>query len=67
MPMRKIVTNDATATARIPGREKVRRHGRYTQAKEAAERYGVKGNLLAGANLAGFEKVATAMQAQGWV
>ncbi|MBE6094124.1 MAG: NADP-specific glutamate dehydrogenase [Schwartzia succinivorans] len=42
-------------------------HGSYTQAKEAAERYGVKGNLLAGANLAGFEKVATAMQAQGWV
>ncbi|MBQ9377483.1 MAG: NADP-specific glutamate dehydrogenase [Schwartzia sp.] len=42
-------------------------HGSYTQAKEAAERYGVKGNLLAGANLAGFEKVATAMHAQGWV
>jgi glutamate dehydrogenase (NADP+) len=42
-------------------------HGSYTQAKEAAERYGVKGNFLAGANLAGFEKVANAMQAQGWV
>ena len=36
-------------------------------AKEAAERYGVKGNLLAGANLAGFAKVAEAMHAQGWV
>ncbi len=31
----------------------------------AAERYGVKGNLMAGANIAGFEKVAEAMIAQG--
>lgn len=31
----------------------------------AAEKYGVKGNLVAGANIAGFEKVAEAMLAQG--
>ena len=31
----------------------------------AAERYGMKGNYVAGANIAGFEKVATAMMAQG--
>ena len=31
----------------------------------AAEKYGVKGNYVAGANIAGFEKVATAMMAQG--
>lgn len=41
--------------------------GSYNQAKNAAEEYGCKGNLLAGANLAGFVKVATAMHAQGWV
>ncbi len=39
----------------------------YKKAKDAAEQYGVKGNLLAGANLAGFAKVAEAMHAQGWV
>ena len=32
---------------------------------EAAERYGMKGNYVAGANIAGFEKVAEAMIAQG--
>ncbi|MFV0413637.1 MAG: NADP-specific glutamate dehydrogenase, partial [Oscillospiraceae bacterium] len=31
----------------------------------AAERYGMKGNLMAGANIAGFEKVAEALIAQG--
>ena len=31
----------------------------------AAEKYGMKGNYVAGANIAGFEKVATAMMAQG--
>ena len=34
---------------------------------DAAEKYGMKGNLLAGANIAGFEKVANAMLAQGIV
>lgn len=32
---------------------------------EAAERYGMKGNLMAGANIAGFQKVADAMIEQG--
>lgn len=37
----------------------------YSNSKNAAEEYGVKGNILAGANIAGFMKVATAMMAQG--
>ncbi len=37
----------------------------YDQCTEAAEAYGVKGNLVAGANLAGFLRVANAMVAQG--
>ena len=39
----------------------------YAQSEEAAEKYGAKGNLLAGANMAGFVRVAQAMHAQGWV
>ena len=34
---------------------------------EAAKKYGMEGNLVAGANIAGFEKVADAMKAQGVV
>ena len=34
---------------------------------DAAERYGAKGNYVLGANIAGFEKVAEAMSAQGIV
>lgn len=37
----------------------------YAAAYEASEKYGAKGNLVAGANIAGFLKVAEAMQAQG--
>ena len=33
----------------------------------AAERYGLGYNLVAGANIVGFQKVADAMMAQGWV
>ena len=32
---------------------------------DAAAKYGMDGNLVAGANIAGFEKVAEAMLAQG--
>ena len=32
---------------------------------DAAKRYGMEGNYVAGANIAGFEKVANAMLAQG--
>ncbi|HIX15101.1 MAG TPA: NADP-specific glutamate dehydrogenase [Candidatus Hungatella pullicola] len=39
----------------------------YAKAADAAERYGVKGNYVAGANIAGFEKVVDAMMAQGIV
>lgn len=39
----------------------------YKQAKEAAEHYGLANNFLAGANIAGFQKVAAAMYAQGIV
>ena len=39
----------------------------FAKAADAAERYGVPGNYVAGANIAGFEKVANAMMAQGIV
>ena len=39
----------------------------YDQAVQAAEVYGVPGNLADGANIAGFMKVAKAMMAQGLV
>lgn len=37
----------------------------YTNSFKAAERYGMKDNLVAGANIAGFKKVAEAMLQQG--
>ncbi len=39
----------------------------FAAAKEAAKEYGVEGNYVAGANIAGFLKVADAMMAQGIV
>ena len=39
----------------------------YKCASEAAKEYGMEGNLVAGANIAGFVKVADAMLAQGAV
>ncbi|HPD46974.1 MAG TPA: NADP-specific glutamate dehydrogenase [Anaerohalosphaeraceae bacterium] len=39
----------------------------YDQCNQAAEAYGAKGDLVAGANIAGFLKVARAMMAQGIV
>lgn len=39
----------------------------YKKVMSACEEYGAKGNLLAGANMAGFTKVANAMHCQGWV
>lgn len=39
----------------------------FAKAADAAERYGVPGNYVAGANIAGFEKVVEAMLAQGIV
>ena len=37
----------------------------YKNSVEAAEKYGLGYNLVAGANIAGFEKVAQAMMEQG--
>ena len=37
----------------------------YAKISDAAKRYGVEGNYVVGANIAGFEKVADAMLAQG--
>ena len=37
----------------------------YPKISDAAKRYGVEGNYVTGANIAGFEKVADAMLAQG--
>ena len=39
----------------------------YKNSYEAAKKYGMEGDLIAGANIAGFEKVAEAMMAQGHV
>ena len=39
----------------------------FAKAADAAERYGVPGNYVAGANIAGFEKVVEAMMGQGIV
>lgn len=39
----------------------------FAKASDAAKRYGVEGNYVAGANIAGFEKVVEAMMAQGVV
>jgi glutamate dehydrogenase (NADP+) len=39
----------------------------YTQCRNASEAYGLSGNLVAGANIAGFLRVADAMIAQGVV
>ena len=39
----------------------------YKNASSAAQKYGMPGNLVAGANIAGFLKVADAMRAQGVV
>ena len=41
--------------------------GIYDASVSAAETYGMKGDLIAGANIAGFLKVAEAMKAQGCV
>jgi glutamate dehydrogenase (NADP+) len=39
----------------------------HKQCVDAAATYGVEGNYVAGANIAGFLKVANAMMAQGVV
>ena len=39
----------------------------YKNTAAAAEEYGMKGNLVAGANIAGFQKIASAMMSQGVV
>ena len=39
----------------------------YTKVSDGAARYGLEGNYVAGANIAGFEKVVDAMMAQGIV
>jgi glutamate dehydrogenase (NADP+) len=39
----------------------------YRECRRAAEEYGKPGNLVVGANIAGFEKVARAMYQQGLV
>jgi len=37
----------------------------YNNCRDAAKEYGMEGNLIAGANIAGFQKIADAMMAQG--
>ena len=47
----------------ISGYSRIRCH--REDVAEAAEEYGRKGDLVSGANIAGFKKVADAMLAQG--
>ena len=51
----------------VDRRLKLIMHSIYDQCIEAADTYGRKGNLVDGANIAGFIKVANAMMAQGIV
>ena len=39
----------------------------YKNSVDAAERYGLGYNLVAGGNIAGFDKIASAMMSQGWI
>ena len=39
----------------------------HKQASETAAKYGMEGNYVAGANIAGFLKIADAMTAQGMI
>ena len=39
----------------------------YKNSYDTAKQYGMEGDLIAGANIAGFLKVAEAMKAQGYV
>jgi glutamate dehydrogenase (NADP+) len=39
----------------------------FAKVDDAAKRYGVPGNYVVGANIAGFEKIVDAMEAQGIV
>ena len=49
----------------VDARLKVMMQGIYEKSVDAAERYGLGYDLIAGANIAGFEKVAQAMMEQG--
>ena len=51
----------------VDGKLKAIMRGIYLKSSEAAERYGCPGDFVVGANIAGFEKVAEAMIAQGLV
>ena len=51
----------------VDARLKIIMNAVYDQCTAAAEAYGMKGNLMAGANIAGFVKVGNAMLAQGLV
>jgi len=51
----------------VDARLKIIMNSIYEQCVKASETYGQKGNLVAGANIAGFLKVAKAMMAQGLV
>lgn len=51
----------------VDGRLKVIMQDIFAACDEAAKEYGMEGNYMAGANIAGFLKVAEAMKAQGCV
>ena len=51
----------------VDGKLKTIMENIYHNAAKTAKEYGMEGNLVAGANIAGFLKVADAMMAQGVV
>ena len=51
----------------VDNRLKTIMSGIFIQMSQAAEEYGMKGNYVAGANIAGFKRVAEAMLAHGAV
>ena len=53
--------------AEVDSRLKIIMDGIYNQCRGASDTYGLKGNLVSGANIAGFVRVAEAMIAQGVV
>ena len=60
----KVLVKDMLMQLKEKGKSMV---GIFHDAYNASKEYGMEGNLLAGANIAGFVKVADAMMAQGIV
>ncbi len=65
LEMQQNSTRGSWSLAEVDHRLRTIMNGIYTKCSNAAERYGMAGNMVAGANIAGFEKIAAAMLEQG--